>query len=995
MRLADEIFVELRLDNLGSNLRWIRLVAAAFLLAAPGVALDPDRAVTQYLQSVWGTDAGLPQTSVYSIAQTTDGYLWVGTELGLARFDGVRFTIFDRRHNAGLAANDIERLVASRDGSLWIGTSIGLTHYQKGAFRTYTKRDGLLSDSISALCEGRDGSLWVGTGQGLDRLRGGQVRAFQTRDGLPADSVRAILEDRTGVLWVATDGGLARMDNGRFTAYTTRDGLPAGPVTTLAEDRAGALWVGTSHGGLVHLAGGRFSEWSKGLPSQEIESLLSDRDGNLWIGFDRHGVGRLRQGRLDVYGTAQGLPGFNCTNALFEDRDGNLWIGLFDAGLVELRDAPFVSFGKPEGLAANVVWSGTEGPDGSIWLGTDNGDVTRVLDGKLRVYGQKDGLPKLTPHSLLRGRDGSIWVGFRHGTLGRMYHGHMQVYRDPQNQNNAINGLLEDAQGNLWVGAYGSGLARFVDGRFEHITNSGRVTSIAQAPDGALWFGTDGDGLTRLHNGKTITYTARDGLANDHVMSVYADAQGAVWAGTMSGGLNRILNGRIASWSTEQGLFDESVGNILEDGFGNLWLSCDRGVFRVSKQELSGAAAGRARSIHCLAFGTADGMRSRECTYGGTGCAWKSRDGRLWFATMAGAASIDPRALAVSRPAPPVWLESLLFDNRPLPVSSGLRLGPGAGRLEIQFTAPAFAAASRIEFRYRLEGFDPEWIEAGTRRTAYYTNVPPGNYRFQVEASKSEGAWSGKAASLNFTLRPHFYQTAWFRIPCALLLVGCGAGLYLLRVRYLVWRNWELEKKVAERTEELAKTARNLAAEKSQLLRARAELQRLATLDGLTGTWNRVAVFDLMRRVLDRCRLANQPAAVMMCDLDAFKTINDRHGHPVGDQVLREIAERFQAGVRASDYVGRYGGEEFLIVLPDCNGAEALKRAEQLRNAVEREPVEVGEMAFELTCSFGVSCSTTCGFDGESLVREADRALYRAKHAGKNRVEIAEAMSTA
>jgi diguanylate cyclase (GGDEF)-like protein len=388
-------------------------------------------------------------------------------------------------------------------------------------------------------------------------------------------------------------------------------------------------------------------------------------------------------------------------------------------------------------------------------------------------------------------------------------------------------------------------------------------------------------------------------------------------------------------------------------------------------------------------------MRSRECIYGSTGSAWKTKDGRVWFGTIAGAAAIDPRHLALRTPAPPVWLEGLMFDNRPVPVSSGARLGPGAGRLEIQFTAPNFAAASRIQFRYRLEGFDPEWIEAGARRTAYYTNVPPGSYRFHVEAAASDGGWSGKGADLKLELRPHVYQTAWFRGLCAALLVVCGAGLYLLRVRYLLWRNRELERKVAQRTEELAKTARSLAAEKSELLRARAELERLATRDGLTGIWNRRAAFDLLGRALDWCRLSDQSAAVIMCDLDGFKRINDRHGHPAGDGVLREIARRLQAGVRASDFVGRYGGEEFLIILPDCNVAEARVRAEQLRREVEDAPVEVGGVAFAVTSSFGVSCSGNCGFDGEALVREAGQALYRAKHAGKNRVEVSEEVTTA
>lgn len=994
---ADKICVDLRLETRGLSALWPRLVLAGVLLAVPGDALDPHRAITQYLQSAWATDAGLPQSSVYSIAQTADGYLWAGTELGLARFDGVRFTVFDRRNSKGLAANDVERLLASRDGSLWIGTGSGLTHFLRGAFRTYTTRDGLSGDSVSALCEGRDGSLWVGTGQGLNRLRDGKVRVYRTADGLPGDHVKAVLEDRSGVLWVATEEGLARLDSDRFIAYTARDGLPAGPVTALAQASDGTLWAGTSHGGLAHLDKGRFSIWSKGFPSLEIESLLCDRDGNLWIGFNRHGIGRLRQGRLDLdlYGPREGLPGFDCTNSLFEDRDGNLWIGLLDADLVELRDAPFLCFGQPEGLAAKPVWAGVEGSDGSVWLATDNGDLNRLRDGKLEVYNQRNGLPKLAPYSLLRGRDGSIWVGFRHGALGRIYRGRIQVFHDSQSQDHHITALFENGQGTLWVGTYGSGLARFQSGRFAHVTNSGQVTGIAQGVDGALWIATDGDGVSRLKDGRTVTYTARNGLLSDHAQTVYADPQGAVWVGTMTGGLNRIQDGRITSFAVEQGLFDDTVGNILEDGSGNLWMSCDRGIFRVSKSELNDFAAGRVRSIHSLAFGTADGMRSRDCTFGCTGGAWKTKDGRLWFATMAGAAAIDPRHLALHAPPPQVWFEGLLFDNRPAPVANGARLGPGAGRLEIQFTAPNFAVAPRIQFRYRLVGFDQEWIQAGARRTAYYTNVPPGSYRFQVQAAASDGTWSGKRACLRFELLPHVHQTAWFRALCAAGLMLLGAGIYLLGVRYFIWRNREMDRKVAKRTEELARTARSLATEKSELLRARAALEKLATRDSLTGTWNRAATFDLLGRVLDWCRLAGLPAAVVMCDLDGFKKINDRYGHPAGDVVLQEIARRLLAGVRASDYVGRYGGEEFLIVLPDCSGEEAKMRAEQLRRDIEGSRVEVGGVAFALTCSFGVGYSQNCGFDGEALVREADQALYRAKRAGKNRVEVSEALSVA
>jgi signal transduction histidine kinase/CheY-like chemotaxis protein/ligand-binding sensor domain-containing protein len=783
----------------------VQVITAIVLLGTPSMALDPRKEITQYIQTVWNTDAGLPQSSVYSIAQTKDGYMWVGTELGLARFDGVQFTVFDRRNSKGLAANYIQRLLGSRDGSLWIGTDSGLTHYQNGSFRTVATRDGLSSDDIQALLETRDGSLWIGTDRGLNRLQKGKIQVYTTKDGLPVDSVRALQEDRKGILWVATSSGLARLDGTRFTTYTTRDGLPSNSVTTLAAAPDGGLWIGTSHGGLAYWDKSKISIVSAGLPRVDIVSLLCDRNGNLWIGLDRRGIGRLRHGVLDLYGAREGLPSSHCTNALYEDLEGSLWVGLFDAGVVELRDGKFTNFGKPEGLSSNLVWAVLEAHDGSIWVGTDDAGVDHLKDGKVEVYATREGIPAWPVGSMLEGRDGSIWIGLRGGLLGRLRHGRVTTYQDPLARNYSVASLLEDREGNLWVGTLGSGLARFKDGRFEHVTTTGQVRAITEGPDGALWFASEGEGVLRLQKQALTTYSVKNGLPSNHILSVYVDAQGVVWAGTASDGLIRIQNGRITSYSADQGLFDLAVGTIAEDGSGNLWISCDNGIYRVRKQELNDYAEGRVRSIHCIAYGTVDGMRSRECTYGSTSSVGKGRDGRLWYPTIMGVAVIDPNHIVTNSQAPPVWIEHLMSDKKILPPDRQIRLGPGLGNVEIQFSAPSFVAPARMQFRYRLEGFDREWIEAGTRRTAYYTNLPPGRYAFQVRAANSDGIWNEKGAAIKFELRPHFYQTGWFYTLCGLVLTLSGWGLFLLRVRYLLRRNWELEEKVASRTTELQK----------------------------------------------------------------------------------------------------------------------------------------------------------------------------------------------
>ena len=804
-----------------SRLRFalLRAGVAAVLLAVPSRALDPHKAITQYVQTLWTTEAGLPQSSVYSIAQTQDGYIWFGTEQGLARFDGVRFTVFDRRINKGLAANYIQRLQASSDGSLWIGTDSGLTHLQDGSFHTLTTRDGLSNDNVWALVESRDGSLWIGTDRGLNHLRNGNIRVYATKDGLPGDTIRALLEDRAGVLWIATSGGLAQFDGSRFTTYTTRDGLPDNSVTTLAAAPDGAIWVGTSHGGLAHWDKGKVTNWSAGLPENDVVSLLDDGDGNLWIGFDRHGIGRLRHQTLDRYGSAEGLPSAYCTNALFKDREGNLWIGLFDAGVVQLRDGKFTNFGKREGLSTHLVWAVLEARDGSIWVGTDNAGLNHLKDGKVEVYTAYDGLPARPLGALLEGRDGTIWLGFHTGLLGRLKDGRVTVYQDPLSTHAAVDSIFEDRKGDLWIGMLGTGLARFKNGRFEHYTTSGQVRSITQAPDDALWFAAEENAVSRLQGKLLTVYTWRNGLLSDHVMCLYVDRQGVAWVGTLDG-LNRIKNGRVTSYSVDQGLFDNTVGSIVEDDSGNLWMSCDNGIFCVRKQELNDYAEGRVRSVHSVAYGIVDGLRSKECTYGATGSVYKGRDGRLWFTTMAGLAVIDPNHILRNELAPPAWIESLSFDKKVAPLENGIRLGPGSGSMEIQFTAPSFVAPARMQFRYRLEGFDREWVDAGTRRTAYYTNLPPGRYTFQVQAANSDGVWNRTGASLEFELRPHFYQKAWFYTLCGLALALGVWGFYMLRLRFLSRRNQELEEKVTERTEELARRTAELQVANRQLQKA-------------------------------------------------------------------------------------------------------------------------------------------------------------------------------
>jgi diguanylate cyclase (GGDEF)-like protein len=972
--------------RLGRNRVSAVFLAAIMLLGGRAYALDPTKAITQYVQTGWTNQTGLPQSSVRAIAQTVDGYMWFGTEEGLVRFDGIRFRVFDNRGGKGLPDNYVRRLLVTHDGSLWIATRNAVSQYRDGVFRTFTQADGLFPGDVASLCEGNDGGLWIATGGGLNLLKNGKLTSIRERDGLPDKKITAMAQTADGTLWLGTSQGLSQYRSGRFKTFGTRDGLPGNSVEALAVSRAGSLLVATDKG-LVRWNGLNASIIPSFVaPSTDhVQFLLEDRNGNLWIEWRRQGLTRLNGAGQVNYTRAQGLPS-NQTSALFEDMDGDLWIGFSDAGVAELRDAKFTGFGVPEGLASNTIWSVLESSDGAIWAGTDNGGVNRITGKGVQSYTSKQGLANNVAYGMLQSSDGSVWVGSEDGWISRIKGGKITKYRDAGSKSARAAALQENPRGGIWIGFHeASGLVLLEHDRFTHYPVPGLVNTLYTDARGGLWIGTDHGGVSRLYEGKLTTYAKKDGLLSDNAQAIYVDKQGTAWAGTSPGGLNRIRDGRITTFSIDQGLYDGTVGAIVEDDFGYLWMTCNKGIFKVLKRELNDYAEGRTSAVHSIVYGSADGMRSPECDFAATPSAWKSRDGRIWFATSDGLSMIDPNHIPTSARQPTVRIESVLFDQKPVSLRSEARLGPNSARLEFQFSAPSFAAPENTRFRYRLLGFDSRWTDAGNTRVASFTNLPPGKYGFTVQAANSGDVWNETGASVEFVMRPHFYQTPWFYGLCLILLVSCGGKIYTLRMRHLLRRNQELGKRVAERTVDLENALK--AADI-----AREALRDQATRDGLTRLWNRKAIFDILENELDRAAREGSPLSILMADLDHFKSINDTYGHLGGDQVLREVTQRITASMRPYDSAGRYGGEEILIILPNCSLADAELRAEELLLVISDRGFLLDDGTstrnLSLTCSIGAACS--CDQDGvNAIVSAADSALYGAKARGRNRVELA------
>ncbi len=769
--------------------------------------LDPTKSITQYVHDVWTTDHGLPQNSVLSMAQTADGYLWIGTENGLARFDGARFVTFDRRNTPALKSNEIDALAADRNGGLWIGThGGGLVLLNHGVFRSVR----LSNDSVLALYQDTGGTLWIGTdGGGLSRFQNGNLETYTRKDGLADNTVFSICGDGKGGLWIGTHSGLSHLSGKHFSTSTKNDGLPSNDIRSLCLDRTGAVWIGTNRDGLARLDGKRIDIYTvkNGLSDNRIWSLREDSNGTLWVGTGGGGISRWRAGKFSRFTAREGFSGEDVW-AILEDREGSLWIGSAGGGLNRLRNGAFSSLGAPEGLSSDIVLPIFEDREGAVWVGTSNAGVNRLKDGKVTQFSTRDGLSDSQVFSITEDGRGDHWFGTRHG-LTRLSKGKFTSYAGKSGlPDDIVHCTYTDSKGDFWVGTRG-GLSHF-DGHtfYTYTTKNGLsdndVLSVYEdRRDQTLWIGT-GNGLSHLVNGGFRVYSKVDGLSNDVVWTITGDVDSTLWLGTNGGGLNRFKDGVFTHYTAQNGLFDDAILQILDDERGNLWFTSNRGVFSVAKTQLNEFAERKVQQISSRPFGTQDGMRSAECNGGFQPAGWRLKDGSLAFPTMKGMAVIHPDRPMTNALPPPVLVEQIKIDGREFTGEGSLKPPPGEGQLEFQYTALSFISPGQIRFKYLLEGFDKKWVDAGTRRTAYYTNIPPGNYRFRVIAQNADGVWSRGEAAVSLVLAKHFYQTLWFTIMEGLVLIGLCVTTYKLRIAQLRANEAKLVALVDQRTHALS-----------------------------------------------------------------------------------------------------------------------------------------------------------------------------------------------
>ncbi len=840
---ANASFNQIRLRHGGGGEGWIfseMAIATSFsdfVLDDSGIisgnaALTIERGQLPFTFRVWQREQGLPQNFVRALAQTKDGYLWVGSDAGVSRFDGARFVSFGLPE--GFQAGPVQALLGDSRGALWIGSvGTGLGRWQNGRFTSFTTQDGLPSDSVDALAEDSQGRLWVGTEAGLAVWDNQRLRRYNSSGPLAGKPITALFSNHRGSVWIGAKGaGLFELRGGEL--FQVRDPdfdyLLQDPHCVLV-DHEGRIWVGAGDDSVLYREAGHWRPYRlpRHLARHYVSALAEDPDGTVWAGSVSEGLFQFKHGKLVAINASSGLSD-NLVEALLVDREGRLWVGTH-GGLNQLRPKNLSVISYNEGLGKGAAQGLAEVAPGMIWA-SKSSEGLYLWDGSyfhlLPAAGLSPEDDRIGP--LLMARDGSCWVGGAHGLL------QFKDVRAAENQagspaltNLDVTALGQDAEGELWAGTRQGELWWQENGQWRAQVNGQRVhaiTAIVAAPDGSVWVGTAGDGLFNVEGKADGRWSRQTGLLSQWVRTLYLDSDGALWIGTGGGGLSRLRAGTVATFTTREGLPDNTISQILGDDAGNLWLGGDRGIVCVSKQELGDLAARKGPAVYPQVYGRAEGMLSEECITGVFPIGLKTKSGLLWFPTQDGIVVADPHHQTVEGSAPSVVLEETLVDGVP-DAEESLRLAPGKHRIEFRYTGVNFDAPERVRFRYRLEGLDSEWVDAGSARLASFPYVPYGEYHFEVIAGNGKGGWNPTGASVPVTVKPYVWQTWWFRVPAALGLLAFIA----VAARVVEQRKVQLRLEQLERERALAHERERIARDLHDDLGS--SLARISLLSGL------------------------------------------------------------------------------------------------------------------------------------------------------------------
>ncbi len=973
----------------------VRLLVAVLLALAACTgahALDPRRALDEYTVTSWTMEDGLPHNLILGMTQDAEGFIWVGTWEGAARFNGRTFTVLDAYTVPDMRLLGVRSIVRDRDDAMLFGTAqYGVIRHAGTTWETLGGTAGAAL-RVTTLLRARNGDLWIGTEHGLHRLdTAGVLHEPEAGSALDAVHIFSLLERPDGSLLVGTYRELLRIDGDTIERWGNLHALPQGQVRTLVGSRDGMVIAGGDGGAWRIDPDGQTTR----LLDIRVESMIEDREGALWISTASQGLLRLVGDRFDRFTTGALNDGRGST-ALMQDREGLIWFGTTN-GLRRVTDGPAHGIVSNDGLGHGYVRTILETADHTLWIGHADG-LDRMRDGKIEgIALPGPGTKGSSVLALGAASDGGVWLGtYDRGALripGDSAHpGDAPTVIDQAGglPSNHVRAVLEDVDGSLWIGSTG-GLTHWRDGTFHTYTvNDGLpadfVRALHRSADGTLWIGTPTGIAARSPDGRFRSWKPGDGFPAMGSFDFLEDPDGTIWVAS-DGGLLRLRDGRFSVYDHRLGLPRNTVFRVLDDHQDHLWLSSNHGVFRVARSSIDEVDAGTRQQLVVDVIDRNDGMPSSQTNGGSSPAGWAAMDGTIWFPTAAGVAVIDPRR--VGKPSDnnlPVAIERIGVDSAVQPTAKTIALDTHARRLAIGYTGLHFRAPGNLRYRYRLVGFDDRWLDAGTTTEAVYTNLPPGTFRFEVQAALTPVDWSDATPHATTTLEvvvaTPFWRSGWFIGLVAVGVLLLLDGLYRWRSATLRGRQRRLADIIEQRTSELR--AKNEALEQATLEREKLmqQLAHLALHDSLTGLPNRRAGDAYLPDAIDKARHDGGKVSIGLLDIDHFKRINDEHGHAVGDAVLRAVADMLRRDFGNEVFAARHGGEEFLIVLGGLTADQALERFEQVRSRIAASGVAGG---VRCTVSIGVAHSTEAATPRD-LLAMADRRLYRAKRAGRDRV---------
>jgi signal transduction histidine kinase/ligand-binding sensor domain-containing protein len=731
----------------------------------------------------WSTENGLPQNSVHQIFQTRDGYIWIATEGGIARFNSIDFKVFNHENTTAFTSDDICCFTQDSAGSLWIGGADGLLQYSKGAFRRFSVTDGLPPGAITSLAAGDDGTLLILSGSGVTSFDG---RHFSPLP-LPSSAIpSAVVSASDGSVWIASSSGIFRYQQGQIHFQPLGLTSPITDIEGIGVLPNHGLWFRTGST-LTFLQSGNLRTFQAGrdMPATRIQSALADSRGAVWIGTNQ-GLFVLDKGSDHLQ--LQTSLGTSSILSIFQGKEGNLWIGTETSGFDILRRQNFHTIPS---LPDHVITAITQATGGAIWIGTNGDGLDRWQSGTIQHFSTRNGLLSEIILALTPGDNDSVWVGTPDG-LNHLEGSKVETYTSAEGlPDDLIRSLLTDDDGGLWIGTR-RGLAHWKNNQFTTFTranglNSDLIGTLLQSHSPSsphdLWIGTF-DGLSRLHDGKITTFTTKDGLSGNIITSLAEDPRGMLWIGTKGDGLSTWSSHGFTSLRRSD--LPRNIDSILQDDHGNLWLSSTGGITRVSSTSLVACGPSPGCDPHPISYGRSDGMPTEETSAIGHPAAWKTTQGSLWFATRKGVAVTDLNHLAENHLPPAVVIERFTVDDIELPLpSTEESISSGHNSFAFQYVGLSYVNPAKVRYRYILEGFDKQWTEAGSRRIAYYTNLPARHYRFRVLAANNDGVWNETGAQIAFYVRPPFYRRLWFLLLAIVLIASIIVLLYRLRVRRL------------------------------------------------------------------------------------------------------------------------------------------------------------------------------------------------------------------